>query len=59
MEGKQGADGKRSPHHSQSGKSSEQQPEDVEQEVEVDVIGDEEDDTVTKQAVTLTTEDRK
>lgn len=54
-----GADGKCSTHHAQSGQSSHQQPEDIEQEVEVDVVCDEEDGTVTEQTVTLMTADRK
>lgn len=49
-------DGKCSPHHTQSGQSSNQQPEHVEQEVEVDVVGDEKDDAVTEQTVTLATD---
>lgn len=54
-----GADGKRQAHHAQCGQAAEQQPQPVEQEVEVDVVGDEEDDAGTKQAVTLATADRR
>ena len=46
-------------YHAQRGQSSNQQPQDVEQEVEVDVVGDQEDDAVTKQSVALATGNRK
>ena len=45
-----------SPHHAQRGEPSEQEPEEVEEGVEVDVVGDEEDHTVAKQPVTLGTQ---
>lgn len=48
-----GFDGKTNPHHAQSGESSQQQPQNVEQEVEVDVVGNKQHHTVTKQTVTL------
>ncbi len=54
-----GIHGKCSSYHAQSGQSSKHQPEDIKQEVEMNVVGDEEDDTVTKQTVTLMTGDRK
>lgn len=49
------ADRRQSPHHTQSRQSTDRQPENVEQEVEVNVVGDKEDDAVAKQTITLTT----
>lgn len=46
-------DGKRHPHHAQRGQPSQQQPEEVEEEVEVDVVGNQQYQAVTEQTVTL------
>lgn len=48
-----GPNGKRGPHHAQRGQPSEQQPQDVEEEVKVDVVGDQQYQAVTEQTVTL------
>lgn len=47
--------GNSGPHHAQRRQSSQQQPQEVEEEVEVDVVGDQQHQAVTKQAVTLGT----